>query len=75
MDNVDSPCTGVCRLGADQFCVGCGRTLDEITEWPTAAAGRRALIRQAASIRLRALGPSESLRNDNPEGSTGPPEP
>ena len=30
----DSPCTGVCRLDqADAFCVGCGRTVAEITAW------------------------------------------
>jgi uncharacterized protein len=53
--NVESPCTGVCRLGTEQFCIGCGRTLGEITEWPTAPAEGRAKIRQAAAMRLRTL--------------------
>ena len=28
-----SPCTGVCRLGADGLCEGCHRTADEIAHW------------------------------------------
>ncbi len=28
-----SPCTGVCRLGADGFCEGCHRTGEEIANW------------------------------------------
>jgi len=58
--SVDSPCTGVCRLGTDQFCIGCGRTLGEITEWPTAAPERRATIRQAASLRLHGSDPPDA---------------
>jgi predicted Fe-S protein YdhL (DUF1289 family) len=29
-----SPCTGVCELGADGLCKGCGRTGAEIAAWP-----------------------------------------
>lgn len=29
---VDSPCTNVCTL-EDELCVGCGRTVAEITSW------------------------------------------
>jgi predicted Fe-S protein YdhL (DUF1289 family) len=29
---VDSPCTSVCAL-EDGLCVGCGRTMAEITSW------------------------------------------
>jgi len=28
-----SPCTGVCRLGADGLCEGCLRNADEIAGW------------------------------------------
>ena len=36
MSAVPSPCTGVCTLDdAQDLCVGCGRTLDEIAAWST----------------------------------------
>ena len=28
-----SPCTGVCRLGADGLCEGCRRSGEEIARW------------------------------------------
>jgi len=31
--NVASPCIKVCVLDARNVCVGCGRTIDEITQW------------------------------------------
>jgi hypothetical protein len=40
----DSPCTGVCRLD-DGVCVGCGRTMAEIREWPDLSlTARRAVL-------------------------------
>jgi len=51
----DSPCTGVCRLNPEGTCVGCGRTLDEITEWPVAEAARRGEIRRLAQLRYETL--------------------
>lgn len=31
----DSPCTGICRIsGTGGYCIGCFRTIDEITSWP-----------------------------------------
>jgi predicted Fe-S protein YdhL (DUF1289 family) len=30
---VASPCIKVCVLDAQQVCVGCGRTLEEIAQW------------------------------------------
>jgi predicted Fe-S protein YdhL (DUF1289 family) len=36
-----SPCVDICRLDARGFCVGCRRTIDEITEWPRASEARR----------------------------------
>ncbi|MDE0877609.1 MAG: DUF1289 domain-containing protein [Sphingomonas bacterium] len=32
---VASPCTRICTLDADDLCIGCGRTLDEIGAWST----------------------------------------
>ena len=43
MPSVDSPCIKVCRL-ADGVCVGCGRTLDEITRWSRMEDDERAAV-------------------------------
>lgn len=32
-DNIESPCVNICILNPDQICMGCGRSLDEITNW------------------------------------------
>lgn len=32
MEEVESPCIGVCHLDND-VCRGCGRTTDEVVEW------------------------------------------
>jgi predicted Fe-S protein YdhL (DUF1289 family) len=54
---VPSPCVDICRLDAQGLCVGCRRTIDEITEWPRASEARRREIlcelalRRAAAVR------------------------
>jgi predicted Fe-S protein YdhL (DUF1289 family) len=30
---IDSPCVGICCLDESDTCIGCGRTLNEITQW------------------------------------------
>ena len=57
-----SPCVDICRLDAQGLCVGCRRTIEEITEWPRASeARRREILRElerrtlAASTRDPAL--------------------
>jgi uncharacterized protein len=30
---IQSPCVGLCELGAEGYCVGCWRTGDEIARW------------------------------------------
>ncbi len=50
--SIPSPCTGVCRLdAARRYCVGCGRTTQEIAAWPTASAQARRTILQALRAR------------------------
>jgi hypothetical protein len=48
-----SPCVGVCRLDpVERFCLGCGRTIEEIARWPGAsAAERRAILARLAARR------------------------
>ncbi len=46
-DAVASPCTGVCALDARLLCMGCGRSMAEISAWPemTDADKRRVMAR------------------------------
>ena len=55
---VPSPCIGVCRLDERQLCVGCGRHLGEIAEWPNAPAARRIAILRAVAERALAQQPA-----------------
>ncbi|MFT3857615.1 MAG: DUF1289 domain-containing protein [Aquabacterium sp.] len=51
-----SPCVRLCTLNDDDVCVGCGRTLADITGWSRMdAAAQRACIERARA-RLIALG-------------------
>jgi predicted Fe-S protein YdhL (DUF1289 family) len=54
-----SPCIGICRLDDETgYCVGCGRTGDEIATWSTAGPGGRRAIWAALPARLDVLGVS-----------------
>ncbi|WP_096364091.1 MULTISPECIES: DUF1289 domain-containing protein [Thiohalobacter] len=53
-----SPCIRVCTLDDDDVCLGCGRTLGEITEWGGADPARRREILAAAEQRRAAGSPS-----------------
>ncbi|WP_082992739.1 DUF1289 domain-containing protein [Erythrobacter sp. QSSC1-22B] len=40
-----SPCNQICQIDRPTgFCTGCGRTLDEIAEWPKASRERKLRI-------------------------------
>jgi len=47
-----SPCQGVCRLDKLLICEGCGRSIQEIADWPFMGRGQRATVRQRAECRL-----------------------
>lgn len=50
--SVPSPCVAICQMDeGNRFCIGCGRTLDEIRDWMimTADEKRAALARIAAA--------------------------
>ena len=49
---VPSPCRDVCQLDGAGVCIGCGRTIDEISEWTRAGNERRLQIRAAARVRV-----------------------
>jgi uncharacterized protein len=50
-DVVTSPCIGTCKLNAQQVCVGCGRTIEEIGAWFRATNEQRRAIVAAAHLR------------------------
>ncbi|MDY6944913.1 MAG: DUF1289 domain-containing protein [Pseudomonadota bacterium] len=50
---VASPCIKVCVLDARSVCVGCGRTIDEITQWSRLTVEQQRLIVDRAEQRRR----------------------
>jgi predicted Fe-S protein YdhL (DUF1289 family) len=51
---VASPCVGICRLDPEAaLCVGCLRSIEEITRWPSAdEPERRAILDRIALRRM-----------------------
>ena len=55
---VRSPCTGVCSIdAASGWCIGCGRTLDEIARWGATDDADRDRVMAQLAERLAALRP------------------
>jgi predicted Fe-S protein YdhL (DUF1289 family) len=51
-----SPCVSVCQLDdANALCIGCGRLIAEIAEWPAASEDRRWQILKSADTRRRVI--------------------
>jgi predicted Fe-S protein YdhL (DUF1289 family) len=51
-----SPCTGLCRLDpASGWCVGCGRSGEEIGRWPSAGDDEKRTILARLPARLARL--------------------
>ncbi|MBL0021568.1 MAG: DUF1289 domain-containing protein [Sphingomonadales bacterium] len=56
MDEVASPCKDQCGLDrTGQWCLGCGRTVDEIAGWLSADAKERRAILDCLPARLLIL--------------------
>jgi len=54
---IKSPCISVCALDAEDVCVGCYRTVQEITQWTVLdSAGRREVLRRVAERAQHASG-------------------
>jgi predicted Fe-S protein YdhL (DUF1289 family) len=42
---IETPCVKICTLDARQgFCLGCGRTIDEIARWSSLSVAERSRI-------------------------------
>ncbi|MGR3492164.1 MAG: DUF1289 domain-containing protein [Shimia sp.] len=54
---IASPCSGICKLDeATGWCLGCGRSGDEIAEWGTLEDGTRRAVWEVIPDRLATLG-------------------
>ncbi|HAK52876.1 MAG TPA: DUF1289 domain-containing protein [Gammaproteobacteria bacterium] len=51
--NVASPCIRICTLNKDDLCIGCLRTLDEISRWSSANSEQRLHILESIAERRR----------------------
>ncbi|MHB1237876.1 MAG: DUF1289 domain-containing protein [Gallionella sp.] len=54
---MQSPCVRNCCLNDDDICLGCFRSLEEITRWGTATRDERVIFLQNARQRLEAHRP------------------
>ena len=54
ISRVVSPCINICTL-QDEFCIGCGRSTQEIAEWSKATIKRKREILERLPDRLRRM--------------------
>ena len=58
---IESPCVRICAIDpASQLCMGCGRTLDEITRWYGMSREERSLIMAELPARIEASRPNRN---------------
>jgi predicted Fe-S protein YdhL (DUF1289 family) len=55
---IESPCVRICSLNASDVCLGCGRTITEITRWYGMSNEERSRIMAELPQRIEALGAS-----------------
>ena len=54
---IETPCVKICTLDARKgFCLGCGRTIDEIARWGSMSLEERSRIMNELPERLMAQG-------------------
>ncbi|NDB68341.1 MAG: DUF1289 domain-containing protein [Methylocystaceae bacterium] len=58
---VESPCKKLCALNADDVCLGCGRTREEIGAWTMMTDASRSKVKTLAKQRLQTLGQRSGL--------------
>ena len=52
--NLESPCIAQCKLSDEDVCIGCRRTIDEITNWRTYTERQK----ESVFVRLKELNKS-----------------
>ena len=61
--DIESPCIKVCVVDPGSgFCIGCGRTREEIASWLDISVGERRRVMRALPERIRAYGPAAAQR-------------
>ncbi|GAA0329152.1 hypothetical protein GCM10009087_44220 [Sphingomonas oligophenolica] len=54
---IESPCVNICVMDdASGWCLGCGRTIDEIAGWSSGSAAWRRAVTAALPDRMERLG-------------------
>jgi predicted Fe-S protein YdhL (DUF1289 family) len=56
--DVESPCIGICTIidtGLEDVCAGCGRTTEEIEQWPFATDTTKKEVKAKALHRLESI--------------------
>jgi hypothetical protein len=54
---IESPCISICALDDDDICMGCFRSVDEITRWSQADDSERKAILLASNERAKKNNP------------------
>jgi uncharacterized protein len=61
LPRVESPCVNVCTLNAQQVCIGCGRTIEEIAVWSRLGREERLAVCERAARRKQSISPSSEV--------------
>lgn len=58
-EGIKSPCTNICKYDEDSICIGCFRTMDEITGWIFMSEARKKQALEEASQRKQTPKPGK----------------
>jgi hypothetical protein len=65
---IESPCIKICTLDARSgICLGCGRSIDEITRWTAMHAAERSRVMSELPVRIATMKSAQA----NAETATG----
>ncbi|MGJ7487590.1 DUF1289 domain-containing protein [Variovorax sp. LT2P21] len=66
-DDVPSPCVSICRMDAERvFCIGCLRTIPEISAWSRSDAASKRSVWRAIELRTAAHAVGVTTTGDIP---------
>lgn len=66
---VSSPCVQICALGADDICIGCERSADEISRWGLMTNDERHQVLLNCQLRAQASGRLMNVSPTSPKES------